>query len=205
MSKSTIVINLFGVPGAGKSTGAAYIFAKLKMAGVNAELITEYAKDKVWEGNTCALKNQVYVFGKQYYKLDRCKDKVDVIVTDSPLILCAFYNTSELLGENFNQMVANVYNSFNNQTYFVERIKPYNPSGRLQTEEESNSMKQPLLNVLERYNIKYHKIEGNITFYDAIVSKALKDLAKNNASVESAQNIESAETASAIEPKSALL
>ena len=28
------VINLFGAPGSGKSTGAAYLFSKLKMAGV---------------------------------------------------------------------------------------------------------------------------------------------------------------------------
>ena len=33
-----LVVNLFGAPGAGKSTGAAYIFSKLKMAGINAEL-----------------------------------------------------------------------------------------------------------------------------------------------------------------------
>ena len=46
---NTLVVNLFGVPGAGKSTGAAHIFSCIKMAGVNAELITEYAKDKVWE------------------------------------------------------------------------------------------------------------------------------------------------------------
>ena len=44
-----IVVNLFGVPSAGKSTGAAYIFSRLKMEGINAELITEFAKDKVWE------------------------------------------------------------------------------------------------------------------------------------------------------------
>lgn len=42
-----LVVNMFGAPGAGKSTGAAYIFSKLKMAGVNAELVTEFAKDKV--------------------------------------------------------------------------------------------------------------------------------------------------------------
>lgn len=52
----TIVVNLFGAPGAGKSTGAAYIFALLKMAGVEAELVTEFAKDKVWEGNTAVLR-----------------------------------------------------------------------------------------------------------------------------------------------------
>lgn len=40
-----LLVNLYGSPGAGKSTGAAYIFAKLKMLGINAELITEYAKN----------------------------------------------------------------------------------------------------------------------------------------------------------------
>lgn len=51
MDTNCLVVNLFGVPGAGKSTGAAYIFSQLKMAGINAELITEFAKDKVWEEN----------------------------------------------------------------------------------------------------------------------------------------------------------
>lgn len=58
---NTLVVNLFGVPGAGKSTGAAYIFSCIKMAGVNAELITEYAKDKVWERNDEAFRNQASV------------------------------------------------------------------------------------------------------------------------------------------------
>lgn len=44
-----LVVNLFGTPGAGKSTGAAYIFSELKMRGINAELVIEFAKDKVWE------------------------------------------------------------------------------------------------------------------------------------------------------------
>ena len=43
-----MVVNLFGAPGAGKSTGAAYIFAILKMHGIDAELVTEFAKDKLW-------------------------------------------------------------------------------------------------------------------------------------------------------------
>lgn len=51
-----IVINLFGAPGAGKSTLAADIFSKLKRRQVKCELITEFAKDCVYEGNVCALK-----------------------------------------------------------------------------------------------------------------------------------------------------
>lgn len=53
--KKPLVINLFGAPGAGKSTGAAIVFAELKKRGVNAELVTEFAKDKTWEGNAIAL------------------------------------------------------------------------------------------------------------------------------------------------------
>lgn len=34
------------------------------MAGVNAELVPEFAKDKVWEGNVKTLANQAYVFGE---------------------------------------------------------------------------------------------------------------------------------------------
>ena len=69
-----LVINLFGGPGCGKSTQAAYIFSRLKMLGLNCELVTEFAKDKTWEHNSKALSCQPYVFGKQSYRLDRCKD-----------------------------------------------------------------------------------------------------------------------------------
>ena len=53
--KKPIAINLAGPPGAGKSTGAAYLFYKLKTMGINAELVTEFAKDKTWEHNMKAL------------------------------------------------------------------------------------------------------------------------------------------------------
>ena len=55
-----LVINLFGAPGAGKSTAAAYIFANLKMKGINCELITEYEKDKLYEGSVEVFNNQLY-------------------------------------------------------------------------------------------------------------------------------------------------
>lgn len=68
-----LVVNLFGAPGSGKSTGAAYIFSQLKIAGVNAELVTEFVKDKVWENNEEVFKNQAYIFGKSFITGGKCR------------------------------------------------------------------------------------------------------------------------------------
>ncbi len=45
----TLVVNLLGGPGSGKSTTAADVFARLKWQDINCELVTEFAKDLVWE------------------------------------------------------------------------------------------------------------------------------------------------------------
>ena len=49
--KNTLVVNLYGAPGSGKSTGAAYLFSRLKMNGVDCEYVPEFAKSAVWEEN----------------------------------------------------------------------------------------------------------------------------------------------------------
>lgn len=174
-NKIPIVVCLCGAPGAGKSTLSAYIFARLKMLGVNCELVTEFAKDKVWENNDVALANQVYIFAKQYYRLSRCADKVDVIITDSPLVLTPLYNREEpAISNPLNELSLAVYNSFNNLTYFVNRVKKYNPVGRLQTEEQSNEKAQQLRDLLSRYNIRYQNIDGDLISADVVVQDVLK-------------------------------
>ena len=101
-----LIVNLFGAPGAGKSTGAAYVFSQLKAAGVNAELVTEFAKDKVWEETKAVFENQAYIFGKQYFRISRLMGKVDVVITDSPILLSVFYNKDNaVLGKEFNDLV----------------------------------------------------------------------------------------------------
>lgn len=168
-----IVVNLFGPPGCGKSTGSAYIFAMLKMHGVNCELVTEFAKDKTWEHNTEALSNQAYVFGKQCYRMSRCAEQVDVIVTDSPLLLSVIYNHDPVLGDSFNQTVLNVFNSYNNLNYMLHRIKQYNPIGRNQTEEESNEIGNEIENMLIKNKISFEKKSGEINSYMNIVLDVL--------------------------------
>ena len=147
-----LIINLFGAPGAGKSTGAAYVFSQLKAAGVNAELVTEFAKDKVWEGTKAVFENQAYIFGKQYFRISRLEGKVDVVITDSPILLSAFYNDNDhVLGEEFDKLVFKVFDYYNRIDVFVHRVKPYNEAGRFQTEEESDAVsKEKLIDLTDR-------------------------------------------------------
>lgn len=170
-----IVVNLCGAPGAGKSTGAAYVFSKLKMAGVNAELVTEFAKDKTWEDAHKVFENQLYMLAKQYFRLTRCEDQVDVIVTDSPLILSLVYNSHpERLGYNFEGLVLDLYNYYDNMTYFINRVKKYNPTGRNQTEKESDELSIKIRQTLQDNNCQFKEINGDTEGYDKIVFDVLK-------------------------------
>lgn len=173
---NTIILNFTGAPGAGKSTGAAYVFSKLKMLGIDAELATEFAKDKVWEENPTPFKNQAYIFGKQSYRLSRVVGKVEVIVTDSPLLLSIIYNHDERLTNNFNKSVADVFNSYNNVNYFVNRVKPYNPNGRHQTEAESDALSIEIRKLFEDHNIPLTDINGCQEDYDKVVEEVYKQL-----------------------------
>ena len=96
-----VVIDLYGSPSSGKSTCAAYVFSKLKTLGVKCELVTEFAKDLVWDGRIKALENPAFVFGNQFYKLSRLENEVDVAVVDSPLMLNVLYNKCPKLGGSF--------------------------------------------------------------------------------------------------------
>lgn len=174
--KKPLVVNLTGAPGAGKSTGAAYIFTQLKQLGVNCELVGEFAKDKTWEHNMTALGCQEYVFGKQSYRLARCRDDVDVIITDSPLPLTIIYNTNPAIEESLPKLVIDVFNTYENINVFLTRVKPYNPKGRNQTEAESDELSRKIAELYDKLGILYSVVNGNSEGYQDIVNYVLNIL-----------------------------
>ena len=168
-----IVVNLFAGPGSGKSTTCAGVFAKLKLAGVNCEMALEYAKDKVWEESNKVLDDQIYVFGKQLHRIFRLKDKVDVVITDSPILLSIIYDKTG--NKYFSDLVLNQFNNFENRNYFIERTTVYNPKGRLQTEDEAKEIDKVLLDLLKDCNIEYDSV-GKSEAVDYIFNKIMKEL-----------------------------
>jgi cell fate (sporulation/competence/biofilm development) regulator YlbF (YheA/YmcA/DUF963 family) len=148
-----LIINLFAGPGSGKSTTCAGIFYKLKMWGVNCEMVLEYAKDKVWENSLDVLNDQIYVFGKQQHRLKRLIDKVDVVITDSPLLLSIVYNKEK--NEVFNNLVIQEFNKFDTLNFYIVRPDTYQTQGRLQTLEEAIEKDDEVKQLLDKYNIDY--------------------------------------------------
>ena len=172
--KNTLIVNLYGGPGTGKSSGAAYIFSELKMAGIDAEYVTEFAKDKVWENNTEAFKCQFYISGKQSFRISRCFGKVDVIITDSPIVLGKIY--ADLIGRPQLGLAcleeADQYPAGSTLEIFLNRVKPYNTNGRNQTEEEAKkidaTVKKLLLERAESKQYSLIEYDGDQEGYERI-------------------------------------
>lgn len=175
----TIVINLFGEPSSGKSTSAMDITARLKRKGINAEYVSEFAKDKVYENNSEVFKHQEYLFGKQSFKMGRVRDKVQVIVVDSPLILCAVYNQDATLGEDFNKTVLNVFNSYNNRNYLLTRNHPYENEGRLHNEEEAQEVRKQIIDCLVKFGVDHIVITSSEENCEYIADKIAKEIREN--------------------------
>lgn len=135
------VINIFGGPGTGKSTLAAALFAKMKIGGLSVELVSEYAKQMVFENRDNVLKDdQLYIFAKQHRKLLVLRNTVDYVITDSPFIQGFVYlrqNTQSIYNENeFGNLIKGTFNSYPNLNIFLEKSSAvkYEQMGRYQDE-----------------------------------------------------------------------
>lgn len=165
----TIVINFFAGSGAGKSTTAWGVSSELKWLGVNVEYVSEWCKHMIFEERSAVFKDQNYIFGKQHYNIKRLIGKLDVVVTDSPILLSAFYN--QPIDETFNQHVLNQFNKFNNLNYFIDRVKPFNPLGRFQSAEQAKKDDILLMELLEKFKVSYRIIKGEKASIEMIANE----------------------------------
>lgn len=173
-----LVVNLFGAPGSGKSTGAARIFSDLKVKGVNCELVTEYAKDKLYEGSRATFEDQIYIFGKQNFRLSRLKNVVDVVITDSPILLSLVYKQKEPLS--FDSLVLDKFKEYNNLNVYLNRNKPYSQIGRFQNEAESDVIGRDIRKMLIDNHIPFIEMTGCLDCYTIISENILSTLQSKN-------------------------
>lgn len=162
-AKKSLVVNLYGGPGAGKSTTALQLVAELKKQGFHAEYVSEVAKDlvyaKAFDKLDGSLENQTKIFAEQKNRLDMIAGNVDIAVTDSPLMLNTVYLKEH--SEKHLSDVLSQYNEYNNYNILISRDTsvPFENEGRIHNLEESMKKDEEILSLLESNNIEFERFD----------------------------------------------
>ncbi len=145
------VINIFGSPGSGKSTLAAGLFFRMKCMRLSVELVTEFAKDLVWDGINPIGFDQSYILASQNHRIQRLDGNVDFVISDSPVLL------SHIYGDQTNPFLKNYIDSLFNQYQSINFLtllcNSYEKVGRVHSEEESRTIQEKIIHLTESKNI----------------------------------------------------
>ena len=132
----------------------------MKLQGILAELVTEFAKERVWAGESEALACQPYISGVQFYRQWLVDGKVRFAITDSPLLLGAVYGGFGVTSD-YREALVQQFNLFDNINIYIERSEshPYEPQGRLGTAEDAKNIDLSVKQFLDYTEIPYHTIK----------------------------------------------
>ncbi|MGF7018766.1 hypothetical protein M2145_002541 [Lachnospiraceae bacterium PF1-21] len=189
-SLKTIVVNAFAGPGAGKTTSAWEISSQLKKKGVVVEYVPEYAKELVWDGEIELLNgsysSETKIYEEKKRRIDRLIGKVEVIVTDSPLLQSLEFLDHDKVSASekkmFENRVMKDVSEYENFNYFVERNEneAYEKAGRIHTLKESKELDAKIKAMLKNKGIYYGTYNHNTInrIADNIITTKEKNMKK---------------------------
>lgn len=170
------VINLFAPPSSGKSDTGKLLAGLLSIAGYSVELIPEFAKFATYAKNESALTDQIYMFGKQENRLHVLKraKQLDYVIMDGPLPLAILYCDESFAFKSFEPLVMEVFNSYDNENYYIDKNPdiPYSIIGRNESEDEASKKGRELVEILTRNNIDCK----HFMLSDTIVADIFKEI-----------------------------
>jgi len=148
------LVNVTGGPGIGKSTLAAGLYVELKKLGIEAEYVSEYPKELVYQERYLTLTDQVYVFANQYHKIWTAATHNQIVITDSPIMLSMIYNPDT--SQNFNNLIIELHNKFDAMNIVLKRApETYSSVGRIHSLTESISVDNRIREILNDYDMDY--------------------------------------------------
>ena len=179
--KKTKIINLFGGPGAGKSTLASGLFYELNKRGIDCDIPYEFPKELAWNDSTSLIKDQFYVISNQHRGIVRSYGKVDYIILDSPIPLSLIYKTNyteeypaSLYGNTFDDFIIELFNSYENINFLIKRtVNEFKDTGRFHDKNESVKIDNEILQLLMKNKITFSNLDID---YDDPIKKILKVL-----------------------------
>jgi nicotinamide riboside kinase len=161
-----LVVNLFGAPGAGKSTLALLVagLCKVHLPEYSVECPNEIAKLKIYDESLKALSCQLYIAGLQHWQIARCSGHADIVVCDSPVLLSAVYATETKDGvpPGFEETCMFYHKRFESINYFVVRAAVFENKARIHTEDDETRLAGKISNLLNRHNIRYFSAKASV-------------------------------------------
>ena len=181
----TILINFIGQPSSGKTSLSAKLFARLKELELDAEYVYEYVKGWAWEGKKIGKFDQFYIFGKETHNQSKLFNKVDYVISDSPVMLTAFYHFY-YNGDNALKEVCKDFYKLTDEAgvkvlnFYLPRKKKYNPKGRFQTQEQADQLAKDLLVWLDNEGYSYEVLDCSEEERVEIVLERIREVRKCN-------------------------
>lgn len=176
--KQTLVINFLGASCSGKSGHAMALAGALKARGLEVGFVSEYCKMFFYDGTQHKLSNQWLVTGKQIEQTDSfIKGGVDVVVTESPIILGAVY--AELCGkdEALAHSIFTKFKTYNNYDIKMQSDIEFKSEGR-----GSGRYNEIVNNCIDGYISVYDKTykTSELTDYSELIDDILKVIGELN-------------------------
>jgi predicted ATPase len=175
----TKYVNLFGGPGVGKSTTAAALFVEMKKAGYKVELVTEVAKDFVWEDRATTLTIQPYITIKQFRNLVRLKGKVDYVITDAPILMGSVYADlyASHLPASYKNFILDLHEHELDPSVNIvlQRAFEYDTTGRYQNKSQAEDIDLAIAEVLQLNGLRWTPLNPKTTPIDFFMKFVTKD------------------------------
>jgi nicotinamide riboside kinase len=177
-------ISLFAGPGAGKSTMAAAVYARLKTMHCNVELVQEYIKNWAYEDRPIKSFDQCYIFAKQMRSEDRLlQSGLEMIVSDSPMFLQCYY--ADKYNTEFAPELFSIANKFEQEypaiNIFLKRHHcEYQQKGRYETYEESLVVDAEIQKYLTSKNIPFVIAENEVEHIVVLILHRFKEMSSKS-------------------------
>lgn len=139
----------------------------MKRMGLHVELVREHCKYWAWNDRKVGEWDQIYLLGKQSAYESMLYNKVDYVVTDSPILLAGMYQDLHSDGNRrYVKRAAYDFMSHANSrgvtyvNFFLQRSKPFDPRGRWESEERAREVDIFIKGELESEGQPFSVIRG---------------------------------------------
>ena len=161
-----IKINLYGGPSCGKSTLSTLLFAELKLRTLNTELVREFAKELVYQDydmHNLREADRIFILAEQMRRESILHGKVDYLITDSPVMIAAYYYNKRPAIDLAKELMKNLDHSGAEFHFYILRDEDahFEQYGRAHSEDESRKIDKDMIEFLRNEGMTVHVIQGN--------------------------------------------